>query len=199
MGSSSALGYFGNPPQFPKDSGWAYKLKDHFKNLGIIDTLYNIAVPGGDPYVGMPSSYVPPVGRDKPDARFNITKAINFVPRPDVIIVNFPSNHYDWLTPAEIIHCLKVIKDSAVANNIKCYITTPQPRDSFSPVERQKLKDLKLLIESTFSEWSLDFWTDLVLGSNLKIKPEYAFGDGVHLNPAGHTVLVNKVIQKNIF
>jgi hypothetical protein len=199
MGSSSTYGYFGNPEVYPRDSGWAFKLKKYYKELGIIDTIYNIGVLGADPYIGMPSSYVPPPGRDLPDPKFNITKAVNFIPKPDVIIVNFPTNHYDWLTPAEIINCLQVIKDSANAKNIKCYITTTQPRDNFSPSERQKLKDLKTLIETTFGVWAIDFWTGAVVDSNLKIKPELAFGDLVHLNPAGHTILFNKVVAKNMF
>lgn len=199
LGSSSAFGYFGNPPQHPKDSAWVYRVKNHYKNLGVIDTLFNLAISGTDPYSAMPTSYVPPPGRALPDPLHNITRAVNLIPKPDVIIVNFPTNHYDYFTLSEVIMTLQTIKDSANAKGILCYITTTQPRDGFSPTERQKLKDLKLIIESVFGLWSIDFWTELVVDSNLKIKPDYAFGDLVHVNPPGHRELYQKVIEKNIF
>ncbi len=199
MGSSTTFGYFGNPATYPRDSAWAFKLKKYYKDAGVIDTLFNIAANGTDCYTGMPSSYTPPPGRNTPGANFNITKAVNLLPKPDVIIVNYPTNNYDWLPNAEIIYCLQTIKDSANAKNIKCYITTTQPRDNFNTAERQKLKELKTLIESTFGIWAIDFWTDVVQDPPILIRTAYAFGDMVHLNPAGHTVLKNKVIEKNIF
>lgn len=199
MGSSTTYGFFGNPEQYPRDSAWAFKLKRHYMGLGIIDTLYNLGVNGADPYDGMPSSFTPPSGRDLPDPNHNITKALGFSPKPDILIVNFPTNHYDWLPFSEIISCLQVIKDSANAKGVQCYITTTQPRDNFSLTERQRLKDLKALIESTFGYWAIDFWTDVAVDSNLKILPVLAFGDQVHLNPTGHDLLYSKVVQKNIF
>lgn len=199
MGSSTAYGYFGNPSTISRDSAWAFKLKKYYKELGVIDTLFNIATNGIDCYTGMPTGYTPPPGRSLPDNRFNISKAVNLLPKPDVIIVNFPTNQYDWLDPYEVITCLKVIKDSANVKGINCYITTTQPRDNFNAGERLKLKELKRLIDSTFGTWSIDFWTDIVQDPPIIIRPEYSYGDGVHLNPAGHTVLFNKVVQKNIF
>src|SRR6476620_1789705 len=89
LGSSSAWGYFGNPPVYPNDSGWVYRVKRYYKNLGLIDTLYNLAVSGTDPYSAMPTGYTPPPGRDLPDVNRNITKAVNLNPKPNIIIVNF--------------------------------------------------------------------------------------------------------------
>ncbi|MDQ6890251.1 MAG: hypothetical protein M3Z56_08260, partial [Bacteroidota bacterium] len=143
MGSSTAWGYFRDPnpphnPLYPRDSAWTFKLSVYYKNLGLIDTLFNIAQVSTDPYTGMPSSYVPPAGRNLPDSRYNITNAVNLIPKPDVIIVNYPSNNFDWQTTQEILFCLQTIKDSANAAGIQCYITTTQPRNTFSPAERQK-------------------------------------------------------------
>jgi hypothetical protein len=199
MGSSTSFGYFGNPAIHPRDSAWAFKLKKFYKDAGIIDTLFNIAANGTNCYTGMPTSYTPPPGRSAPNPSFNITRAVNLIPKPDVIIVNYPTNQYDFLSNTEIISCLQTIKDSANAKNIRCYITTTQPRDNFNAAERQKLKDLKALIENTFGVWSIDFWTDIVQDPPIVIRPVYAFGDQVHINPAGHTVLKDKVIEKNIF
>ncbi|MDQ6845001.1 MAG: T9SS type A sorting domain-containing protein [Bacteroidota bacterium] len=203
MGSSTAWGYFRDPnpphnPLYPRDSAWTFKLSVYYKNLGLIDTLFNIAQVSTDPYTGMPSSYVPPGGRNLPDSRYNITNAVNLIPKPDVIIVNYPSNNFDWQTIQEILFCLQTIKDSANAAGIQCYITTTQPRNTFSPAERQKLKDLRDTILSTFGQYGIDFFTDVVQLPSLNILPIYSLGDGIHLNPAGHTVLEQEVINKNV-
>ncbi|RYD74557.1 MAG: T9SS type A sorting domain-containing protein [Sphingobacteriales bacterium] len=202
MGSSSAWGYFtinGNQLH-PRDSGWAFKLKKHFKDQGKIDTLYNIAANSSNCYNGMPSSYVPPPNRSQypPYYPFNITKAVQLVPRPDVIIVNYPSNQYDWLPVSEILFCLQTIKDSANAAGIQCFITTTQPRDRFSPSERQRLKDIRDQIMLKFGPWAIDFWTDVTVPVNL-MKPEYNLGDSIHLTPEAHTLLKNRVVNANIF
>ncbi len=196
IGSSTSWGYFNG--LYPRDSGYAFKLSKYYISLNKIDTLYNIAVNGSDPYTGMPSSYSPPAGRDVPDGRYNITKAVNFFPKPDVIIVNYPSNHYDYFTFSEVLFCLQTIKDSANAKGIVCYITTTQPRDNFNIVEREKLKILRDSIMNRFGDFALDFYSPIVQDPEMIIKPEYSLGDGVHTNPAGQTVLENVVIDKNI-
>lgn len=199
MGSSTAYGYFPNT-SIPRDSAWAFKISKYYKDRGIIDTLYNIATPGIDCYIGMPTGYTPPANRNAPNPAFNITKAVNFDPPPDVIIINFPSNGYSVFSETEIIQCLQTMKDYANARNIRCYITTTQPRNDFvQQVEREKLRSLKNLIETTFGAFSIDFWTDIVQDPPIIINPVYNLGDGVHLTPEGHTLLKNRVIQRDIF
>ncbi|HSN61978.1 MAG TPA: hypothetical protein VLR49_13655, partial [Ferruginibacter sp.] len=163
IGSSSASGYFPPSSGYPKDSAWAFKIKKHYKDLGVIDTIFNLGQSSTDCFEGMPSSYVPPAGFGYrlPNPAINITKAVNLIPKPDVIIVNYPSNNYDWISNDQILTCLQIIKDSANAKNIVCYITTTQPRDGFSPTERIKLKTLRDLILTQFGEWAIDFFTDL--------------------------------------
>jgi len=201
IGSSSAYGYFPSASGIPRDSAWASKIKKHFKDLNIIDTLFNLGQSSTDCFEGMPSSYTPPSGFNYrlPNPNINITRAVNLLPKPDVIIVNYPTNNYDWIPNAQIIACLQTIKDSANANNIKCFITTTQPREGFSPAERLKLKTLRDLILNQFGEWAIDFYTDIVQEPALSIKTIYSIGDGVHLNPAGHTICKGKVLEKNLF
>src|SRR6218665_1412616 len=90
MGSSSAYGYFNinGEPQYPRDSAWAFKLKKYYKDLNIIDTLYNIAITSANPYHGMPTSYTPPADRPAPYYPFNVTKATQYSPLPYVLIVS---------------------------------------------------------------------------------------------------------------
>ena len=198
IGSSSVAGYFPPASGFPKDSAWVYKLKKYYKDLGLIDTLYNLGQSSTDCFEGMPSSYVPPSGYRLPNPNINITKAINMIPKPDVIIVSYPSNNYDWISTDQVINCLQIMKDSANANNITCYITSTQPRNTFSPSERLKLKTLRNLIIDHFGQFAIDFFTDIVEEPSLNILPLYNIGDGIHLTPAGHTVLKDKVLEKNI-
>lgn len=183
LGSSSAYGYTGNPPQFPKDSTWAYRVKDYYKAKGMIDTLYNFGVLSTDPYAAMPTSYTPPPGRMLPDPLHNITMALS--KNPDVIVVNFPTNSYDWMPFSEVIFCLQTIRDSANARGVPCYISTTQPRNGFSPSERQRLKDLRDLIMETFGVFAIDFFTDIVQEPELILRPVYGlisvrFGPGVN-------------------
>lgn len=197
MGSSSAYGYFPGT-SIPRDSAWAPKVSAHYKSLGILDTLYNIGTPGIDCYIGMPTGYVPPPGRYPPDPQFNITRAVSF--QPDVILINFPSNNYTFLSTAEIMFCLQTMKDYANALGIQVFISTTQPRDDyFNLVDRQKLREIKDSTIARFGVFAMDFWTPLVNETTLFMKPEYALGDLVHLNPLGHTQLKNVVVLKDIF
>ncbi len=200
IGSSSVFGYFPPTSGYTKDSAWVYKLKKYYKDLRVIDTLYNLGQSSTDCFEGMPSSYVPPAGFGyrMPNPNINITKAINMVPKPDVIIVSYPTNSYDWISNEQVIKCLQIIKDSANAKNIPCYITSTQPRNTFSPSERLKLKTLRNMIMDQFGQFAIDFFTDLVEDSTLKIQPVYNIGDGIHLTPSGHTILKDKVLEKNM-
>ena len=200
MGSSSAWGYFtvDGTQLYPRDSAWAFKLKKHFKDLHVIDTLFNIAANSSSCYDGMPSSYIPPPGRNQPYIGFNITKAVCLLPKPDVIIVNYPTNQYDYLSKEEILFCLQTIKDSANAAGIRCFITTTQPRDNFSVTERQKLKELRDMILQRFGPYAIDFWTDVTVPVNM-MNPLFNLGDNVHLNPAAHTLLKTRAVNANIF
>lgn len=200
IGSSSVVGYFPPSSGYTKDSAWVYKLKKYYKDLGIIDTLFNLGQSSTDCFEGMPSSYVPPAGFNyrMPNPNINITKAINMVPKPDVIIVSYPSNNYDWISNEQVISCLQIIKDSANAKNISCYITSTQPRNTFSPSERLKLKNLRNMIMDHFGQFAIDFFTNIAEEPTLNIKPEYNIGDGIHLTPSGHTILKDRVLEKNI-
>lgn len=197
MGSSSAYGYFPGT-SIPRDSAWAPKVSAHYKALGVLDTLYNIGTPGIDCYIGMPTGYVPPAGRYPPDPQFNITRAVSY--NPDVILINFPSNNYTFLSTSEIMFCLQTMKDYANALDIQVFISTTQPRDDyFNMVDRLKLKEVRDSTMARFGVFAMDFWTPLVNEATLFMKPEYALGDLVHLNPLGHTQLKNVVIMKDIF
>src|SRR5579872_6134446 len=80
IGSSTAQGVGADPI----DSSWVNRTKSYYQSLGLIDTIYNIALGGQTTYGGMPSGFTPPAGRPAPDPATNVTKALSF--HPDVVL-----------------------------------------------------------------------------------------------------------------
>ncbi|MEJ7586403.1 MAG: SGNH/GDSL hydrolase family protein [Ferruginibacter sp.] len=205
IGSSTTAGYITTS----EDSSWFGHLRKYYGcQLGILDTCYNYGVPGTGVYVGMPSSYSPPAGRARPDTKSNITKAVEVLttltnPADGAIIVNYPSNDYNILTIPEIMKCLQVIYDSATRDGNRCFITTTQPRtDSLfrSSAMKKKLADIKDSTINRFGvEHTINFWDGMFNPADTTILPKYSAGDVIHFNNAGHRVLYERIVAKNIF
>lgn len=193
QGSSTANGY-----GVPDDSSLAGRLKNYYKQLGRIDTLYKIAISGYSCYEGMPTGYQPPAGRPAPDPSYNITRVLSRNPRPTIVIVNYPSNGYDYMTIGEILDCLQTIRFTAESQGARCYITTTQPRDGFTTANRLKLRSIRDSIMARFGQYAIDFWTPVVNTANNTIRTEFALGDGIHLNAAGHRVLFEQVLAAQL-
>jgi hypothetical protein len=176
------------------------RLTRYYQQQGLTIIPHNLAVPGRNCYHGMPSSYVPPPLRDYPQPGENVTMAMTF--NPDVVIVSYPTNNYNSYSTAEIMTCLQTIKDSVNAMGKTCFVTSTQPRQdgSFPDLAtRTRLKVLRDSIMNRFANYAIDFFTDVAVPDQYTIRPEYAFGDGIHLNDAGHRVLFQKVVAMNIF
>lgn len=200
IGSSTA---FCTGPNHP-DSCYVARVNRFYKQQGVLDTTINLAVGGNSIYRAMPWPYNPLLCGSNimlPDTARNITAAL--ARNPDVILVNMPSNEYDNLTVAQIMCCLRVIKNTANQAGKPCYITTTQPRSSplsFStPETRRKMAAIKDSILSEFRSFAIDFWTGIVNPADSSILSMYSAGDGIHLNNAGHAVLAQRVQQSNIF
>ena len=188
IGSSTAAGY-----GVPADSAWVNRLKNAIKSDGRLDTIINLAIGGTDCYHGQPTGYRPPRGRNYPKTSANITKALSYL--PDIVIVNYASNNYDWLTNTEIMSCLKRIESAAYAKGSVCLITTTQPRDGFTTTARNKLRVIKDLTIQQFSTRSLNFWTDITNPLNNKLKSGLALGDYIHTNSKGHRLLFENAYE----
>jgi len=196
VGSSTAAGMGTSTP----DSSWVNRVTKFYQQQGLVTEPHNLAVSGRNCYNGMPSSYVPPAGRDYPVAGENITAALNF--SPEVIIINYPSNNFNLYSIAEIMYCLQTMKDSVNARGKTCYVTTSQPRQdgNFPDLSsRMKLKAIRDSIMNRFGNYAIDFYTDVTDAATYQILPIYSYGDGIHLNDRGHAVLFEKVKAKNIF
>lgn len=205
LGSSTTAGQ----GSFPLDSSWIRRFNYYYKyQLGIADSTYNLGVGGYNCYKGMPSSYVPPPGRDGADINKNITTAVSLlngmaIPANGVIIVNYPTNGYDTYTIAEIMNCLQIIYDSATRLGNRCYITTTQPRSDgafASSAVKRKLADIKDSILNRFgTEQTINFYDGMINPADSTILSAYSAGDNIHFNNTGHRILFQRVVAKNVF
>ena len=205
IGSSTT----GGTGAWPIDSSWLHRFNFYYKHtLHQIDTVYKHGVGGYSCYKGMPTSFVAPAGRPAPDPGNNISMAISKlrgldVPSNGVIIVNYPSNDYNIYTIAEIMKCLQTIYDSAVEAGHKCFITTTQPRTdgAFGTSEmKRKLAVIKDSIINRFGlAHTLNFYDGLINTADSTIRTEFAAGDNIHLNNAGHRELFTRVVTKDVF
>jgi hypothetical protein len=205
VGSSTTAG----TGAFPSDSSWVRRFSYYYKNQsGILDSAYNLGVGGYPVYKGMPSTYVPPPGRDGPDPSKNVSKAVSLlsdvaIPSNGVIIINYPTNGYDVYSIAEIMNCLQIMYDSAVMGGNKCYITTTQPRTDGSfntSAMKKKLADIKDSILNRFGTINtINFWDGMFNPADTTILAAYSAGDNIHFNNTGHRILFERVVAKNVF
>ena len=133
-----------------------------------------------------------------PDPQRNVDKALSF--SPDVIIINLPTNDIaSAYTPTEYMYNLRQMYSKIVSANVRCYITTTQPRNLPVP-QRQMLRDLVDSIKNTFGVYSIDFWSDLVTGGDTnQIRAAVSAGDSIHVNDLGHNYLFIRVRDRQIF
>lgn len=182
------------------DNCYVGRLQKHYQNLGTPITIDSRAVGGYNCYIGMPTGYTPPPGRDAPRPYFNISSGLEG--NPDVVLINYPSNGYDIFSVDEVLFCLRTIKQTANNAGKPCYITTSQPRsdpESFrTPAVRQKMAEIKERVLNEFGPFAVNFWDGIVNPADNSILSIYD-ADGVHLNSAGHAILFNRVLEKNIF
>ena len=184
------------------DSCYVSRLKAYFNKQLPNDTIISneFAVGGYTVYQGMPSWYVSPYPTPalQPDPGHNITAAL--ATHPDVVLINYPTNGYDYLTVSEILFCLRTIRDAASQAGVPCFVTTTQPRTSGTfntPAIKAKLALLKDSILAQFGSFAIDFYTGLINPADSSIR--YDAGDGTHMNNTGHDSLFQRVLRKNIF
>lgn len=192
LGSSTSAG---TGPSVP-DSAWVNRYRKHLQSISASNTVTNLAIGGTTTYHIMPDGFVQPPGRPATNPNNNISKAISL--GADAIIINMPSNDAaNGFTLQEQMFNFNLLAATATAAHIPVWITTTQPRNSLSAAGDQLQLDVRDSIFSRFGNYAIDFWNGIAAASN-DILPQYNSGDGTHLNNAGHAVLVQRVISKNI-
>ncbi|MFM2359844.1 MAG: hypothetical protein RLY16_1837 [Bacteroidota bacterium] len=192
LGSSTSYGY----GAYPMDSSWVNKLNAYFKVRNAQSEVINLSVPGYNSYhVLCPTGFANPGNRPAPDTLKNITAALKY--QPDAIIINLPSND---------IYCgysLQEMKDNfertmtiANAANVKVWVATSQPRNTFTTAQTNLLLAQRDWTLSRFGDYAVDFWTTIANTAN-QIDAAYNV-DNIHVNNEGHHIFYTRVIEKNI-
>jgi len=194
LGSSTAAGV--GPSDI--NNAWVWRYRDYLTQTDTRYVVDNLAVGGFVTYNILPDGTTVPTEVNKTiDTQKNITKALTL--NAYGIIINLPSNDSANSYPtADQIANYHLNRDTALVQNIPVWIGTPQPRDFGSDTTALNIQ-LEMVTETPlqFGEFVLDFWTDLgVVGGN-GIDPLYDV-DGIHLNDAGHKILFDRVVAKNI-
>ena len=197
IGSSTTAGYgLGS-----RDSAYAQLVLRYYGAMGMLsDTVWNnvnLAQTGTDLFEGQPSWYKPTGSQRAPLAGKNVTAALAL--NPNILIVCYPTNSYDFLSIPEIMQGYRRIKASVDSAGAICFITTTQPRTTFSPSEQTKLVTIRDSIIAQFPNNYIEFYKPYAVTNGMTFKPEYALGDGVHGNGLGQAQLFERFKEANVF
>jgi lysophospholipase L1-like esterase len=195
LGSSTAAG---DGPSDPNNA-WVSRYSDFLTQKDTRYVVDNFAVGGFVTYNILPDdTIIPPEVTETIDTQKNITRALAL--NPNGIIINLPSNDSakGYLTADQIAN-YHLIRDTAIAQSIPVWISSPQPRDFVSNPTALNIQ-LEMVSEMPiqFGGFVLDFWADLGVSGGNGIDPLYDSGDGIHLNDAGHKILFDRVVAKDI-
>jgi len=191
IGSSTAAGV----GAYPVDSCWVNRYGTYLKTLNPASQVVNLAKSGYQTWHLMPTGHQTPPGRPAPDTLRNISAALAL--RPDVIIVNLPSNDASAGYPArEQLDNFEIIAFCAWSADVPLWITTVQPRN-FDTLKIQIQYQALQAMNKRFGDLAVNFWDGLDAG-NGTVNSRYDSGDGIHLNNAGHALLYDRMVAKNI-
>jgi len=191
LGSSTAAG---TGPSAP-DSTWVNKYRKYLQEINPQNQVTNLAIGGTTTYHIMPDWFIAPPGRPVTNPNNNVTQAITL--GADAIIVNMPSNDAaNGFDLNEQMTNFITIFNSADSAGIPVWTCTPQPRNFGATAINTQL-DVRDSVLSYFGTMAVDFWNGIADTTNT-IDPAFDSGDGVHLNDAGHAILVSRIINKAI-
>lgn len=192
LGSSTAAGT--GPSVL--DSAWVWRYRDELFQNDTRFSVTNLARGGYSTFNILPDgTVIPPTISQVIDSQRNISKALSL--NPDAVIINLPSNDAANAYPVELqLENYEKILDEVKAIELPYWICTPQPRN-FSEDKISIQKEMRDSTIQIFGEFAIDFWTDIATETGT-VNPIYNSGDGVHLNDAGHAILLGRVLEKEI-
>lgn len=193
LGSSTAAGT--GPTNV--NNAWVWMYRDYLTQLDTRYEVINYALGGTTTYNILPTGTAIPSNVNRTvDTERNITKAL--AQNPNGIIINMPSNDAASNYPAlKQMANYKLIQNTATAQNVPIFVASPQPRNFQNPTQLAIQLEMRKLIDDEFNSNSFDFWSELAM-PNGDINPLYNSGDGIHLNNAGHQILLKKIVESGI-
>ena len=192
IGSSTAQGAGASVP----DSAWVNRFRKYVQAINPENEVVNLAVGGYNTYRLMPHEFIPPNGRPTTDSIRNITAAI--AQNPNAIILNLPSNDASsGFSVTEQLSNFDSIARVAATAEIPIWIATTQPKNFNNSNLVNVQTEVRDSILSWFDVRAIDFWNGLA-NSGGELDANFDSGDGTHLNDAGHRLLFERVVAKNI-
>ncbi len=193
LGSSTSAGTGASTA----DSMWVNRYRKYLRSMDSSVVVVNLAIGGYTTYHVMPTGYVPPVGRPSPSPNNNITFGLAY--KPWAIIVNLPSNDAasGYPIPEQLAN-YDTLKARATAVGVPIWFTSTQPRNFTDALQRDQLRIMRDSTMARYSPYAIDLYTGLSAPDGT-ILPQYGFGDGIHLNDAGHRYVYERVVGANVW
>ena len=183
LGSSTSAGVGPSEPQEAYVPRYQTYLARQFPDC----TLVNLAAPGQTTYHIQPTGFRPPPNRPAPAVGKNI----------DAIIVNMPSNDAAANIPAaEQLDNFARLAKLAREAHVRIWFSSTQPRN-FSEAQIAIQRQVAQAILKQYAPQALDFWTPFATAAGT-LKSDYDAGDGIHLNAAGHSILLRILVGATI-
>lgn len=184
MGSSSATGVGATAGQ-----SWAERLATAMASHQVV--LQNLARSGTLTPQALPTSAPAPAPRPAPDPTLNIDRAASFSPR--LVLLSFPSNDTAAGYGAdETVANLRSLRAGAATAGAATLLLGVQPRDALTAEQRATLAEVERQIAALAGECHVALYAALADAEG-HIAAAYSAGDGIHLNDAGHAVVLARV------
>jgi acyl-CoA thioesterase I len=192
LGSSTAFGIGANPV----DSSWPNRLAARFIKDNKKIAVVNLAQSGFTTYNVLPTAIPGAMHRPEPDGNRNVMKALSY--KPDLIIINLPSNDFENnYSDNEILTNYKKITEEIISMNVTFLITSTQPRNFFDFNKRKRLKLFNSKMNDEYPINFLDYYDNLS-DASYNIKALFNCGDGIHLNNTGHEIIYEQLFKNKL-
>ena len=186
MGSSTAAGIGVTDPA----ESWVQRFAATLEAADPANEVVNLAAPLLTSFEILPTGWAVPGNRPPANPARNVTRALEL--KPDVIVVNLPSNDVArGYGPGELLANLDRIAGTAANAGVEVWVTTTQPARLAAP-ERQRLQNARDAIIGRFGAHAINLWPGLAAPDGT-LAPAYDSGDGIHLNAAGHQLVSERV------
>lgn len=186
LGSSSAAGAGATTPE----NSWVGLLRSDEVSADAL--IQNIARGGYSSYQALSEGCKVDALRKQPDAEHNIDKALQL--SADLVVLSFPSNDAALGYPAvETAANILLLRQQLADENVALLVLSAQPRNMAAD-RQQQLIELNRLLKPALTGCFVDVYAALA-GADGGLSAQYDFGDGVHLNDAGHQLVFAAVKQ----
>lgn len=187
IGSSTAAGTGASS----KATSWAGRIGAAAAERCPQTRIVNLGVGGYTTWQGMPAAASRPMGRPASDAAHNVEAALAL--HPDLVMIFFPSNDAASNFPlSETLANQTALRDRVRTAGAADMIIGPFPRSFTDAGKIGLMTGLRDQLSTIGGTRYVALW-DALAATDRAVQAEYAAGDGIHLNDAGHAVIAQKV------